>query len=447
MKLLLVRPKMANTLGFLNIVDCEPLELEYLFAAAKNRGHIPIIYDAMYDRGDLRAIITAEKPDAIAITGYITQENLMIKYARIAKEIDGAVSVILGGVHAELNAERFYNSRADYIVHTGSLETFEKLLDAIDGKIGAAGIPGICCRDGAAWVKNPPLACDPNAWPMPDRTFFYNTRERYRYLEFQPCALLKASYACPYQCGFCYCRKLNCGRYAVRDMEKVVDEIELIPCDNIYIVDDDFLLDNSRVEQFISLLKSRGIHKNFLIYGRADYICQNRDMILKLKEAGVRYIMVGLEASADIHLKSYNKGVDIGQNERCISVLRECGVKCMALMIVNLDFTKEDFNRMRQWIKETGLEYVTVSIFTPLPGTDIFDEYSGRLTDAAVEKFDFLHVLAEPAHMSRREFYLQYYRLFLSIYSIARKNDAYPTLNLKYMRDVFTNYIRTLIKT
>ena len=65
---------------------------------------------------------------------------------------------------------------------------------------------------------------------------------------------------------------MNMGKLSCRDMDDVVDEIAQIDSDNIYIVDDDFLYDTDRLNRFVDRIRQRGIHKNYICYGRADYI-------------------------------------------------------------------------------------------------------------------------------------------------------------------------------
>lgn len=59
---------------------------------------------------------------------------------------------------------------------------------------------------------------------------------------------------------------MNCGKYIQRNIEDVVDEIENIKSDNIYIADDDFLFDEERLEKFISLLKKKNQKKIYLLW-------------------------------------------------------------------------------------------------------------------------------------------------------------------------------------
>ncbi len=449
-KVLLVRPKAANMLGYLNVVDVEPLELEYLYTVLREDGFEAVIYDALLDRATLSDVLRKERPDVVCITGYITQSDLMRKYASTARRLLPRVRVILGGVHVEVNHRDFFgDSDVDYLVHTSAPAPFVELVRCIaDGReADVASIDGLCLRDAdGVWRTTPPVTADINDLPIPDRTYFHAHIDRFKYLHFKPCATLKTAYGCPNRCHFCFCRKLNQSRYSARDMTRVMDEIETIRCPNIYIVDDDFLVDKARLEQFVELIRERGIERRFLVYGRADFVAANPDWMRRLRQAGVRLVMVGLESFLDDRLDAYGKRSSRAINERCIEVLRECDILCMGFLMVDPGTTREDFKALGDWIEAVGLTYVSVAIFTPIPGTDSFEEYRNRLIDTDPRHFDLLHCMVQPERMSLREYYRECHKLYLRIFRIARRRHAYDFLDLTYYRQVFDRYFRTLIK-
>ena len=67
-----------------------------------------------------------------------------------------------------------------------------------------------------------------------------------------PCALLKTSFGCPYNCSFCFCKEITEGKYFSREIDDVIKELSLIEEEEIYIVDDDFLYDKNRLNKFIA---------------------------------------------------------------------------------------------------------------------------------------------------------------------------------------------------
>lgn len=437
MNVLLLRPKSANMISHVGVIDLEPLDLEYLYTVTREEGFSATIHDDLLCPRDIGEVLRESNPRVVAICGYITQERIMLAYAKQVKAYDSSIFVILGGVHAEVNYQRFYSDVVDVIVHTSSLAPFRRLLHLIaDDAVSEPALQataGICYRTGAAWAVTQPVSIDPNELPIPDRSHFNQHKHLYRYLGYSPCAIVKTAFSCPYHCNFCYCRQINHGQYVERDMELVVAEIKGIDCDNIHIVDDTFLIDRKRVMQFAELIEANDIHKNFILYSRADFVVNNPDIIQALARIGVRGVIVGLEAIDDTTLSNYGKQSSQDINETCVRVLAEHGIDCLALFIIGIDAEAEDFDRLYAWIERVGLKYASVSIFTPIPGTDIYPEYEAALTSNNIEDWDFLHLVLNPTNLTRRAFYWQYYRLFIRLSVLGKRQGVYDFVDLRYI--------------
>ena len=101
-------------------------------------------------------------------------------------------------------------------------------------------------------------------------------------------------------------------------------------------------------------------------------------------------------------------------------------------MIVPLTADKDYFETLYQWIVSNRIKYVTVSIFTPIPGTPLYEEYRHRLITEDMEAWDFLHLVVKPEKLTVRSFYRQYLKLFLRLYKIARASGIYDFMDLTY---------------
>ncbi len=443
MKVMLMRPPAPNILKYLQILNCEPLELEYLHTVAARQGWEDVIFDGFNTKLSARKAMEAEQPDVVAITGYITQQNLVIKYAEMAKSVNPDVITIIGGVHAQLNFSNFYCDAVDYVFRSENVNEFGTLLDYLAGMpADLSAISGLCYREGGNYTENLLLPFDVNELPIPDRSFFYENKSWFRYLELTGVATLKTAISCPYDCKFCYCTCLGAGEYSVRDLDKVMEELEGLDAEAVLIADDVFLFDVPRIWEFIRQVKERGIHKKFLCYGRADFIAEHPDIIRALADIGFTYFFVGLEAISDDELDDYNKGYGMDANDRCVEVVNSTSARCFGLMIVPLDATKQYFKDLYNWVITRGLEYVTVSVFTPIPGTLLYEEYKNKLITDDIEKWDFLHLVAEPENMSRRQFYIQYYRLTWRLYRSARKAGVYSFIDLSHYGNIIRQYFR-----
>jgi hopanoid C-3 methylase len=447
MKVLLVRPPAPNKLSFTKILDNEPLELEYLHTMLSDGGHTDYIYDGLIETVSIGTVILREKPDVIAVTGYITQEKLMLDSCRKAKKISNRIVTIIGGVHAQLNHQRFYDTQVDYIMRSESMDAFGLLIKTIElqNKDGLEQINGLCHQNSDGWVENALKQTNINDLPIPDRAFFHKNKQQYRYLDLTEVATIKTALSCPFGCNFCYCTLLNGGNYQSRDLSLVIEELKTIEVKNIQIVDDDFLVDTDRIMEFIQRIKSNHIKKRFICYARADFVAANPELIKQLVEIGFYYFLVGLEAVSDNELAAYNKSTTKSHNEECVRVIREAGGNCIGLMIVPLDADKDYFETLYQWIISNKLIYVTVSIFTPIPGTPLYEKYLDRLITKDIEAWDFLHLVVKPEKMTTRAFYRQYLKLFLRLYKIARASGIYDFLDLHYYMKMIRSALRRKI--
>lgn len=449
MKVLLVRPPAPNKLSFTGILDNEPLELEYLHTGLMQAGYEDYIFDYICENKPFKKVLKKYNPDVVAITGYLTQENVMKRMFAEAKEFCKSIVTLVGGVHAQLNYQRFYDENIDFIVRSESVDGFVDLVRMIESlkkktkpTISPSDINGLCHRDKSGnWIVNPYERVDINSLPIPERSFFYKHKHRFRYLDMTPMATLKTSFSCPFDCKFCYCTLLNQGSYQVRDLDLVIEELRGIEVDNIQIVDDDFLVDKKRLWEFIRLVKENRIQKTYTCYARADFVSQNKEIVQALVDIGFKYFLVGLEATSDKELLAYNKRTSVTNNEQAVRIIREAGGECIALMIVGVEATKEDFDRIYDWVVQNQVLHVTISIFTPIPGTPLYEEYKDEIISDNIEDWDFLHLVLEPKNLTKKQFYRHYYDLFMKLYKRARKAGLYDFLDLKYFKRMLSRYL------
>lgn len=427
MKVLLMRPKPpAETIGLQHVMICEPLELEYLVSniPEKIQGQVQVkIIDGILEKRPYEAILREERPDMIGYTGYITHVGVIKELARRAKEWNPKVVTAVGGVHAEVVPEDFASPELDFVFSKNGIDRFN------------ASLEGLLLGKPVAEIQ---AGFDPGepkkttfAYRHPDRASVQPYKNRYYYMFHRPCALIKTSFGCPYECSFCFCKEITDGNYFARDLEDVVAELAEIEEKEIYIVDDDFLFDSARLKTFISLLRERKIEKKYLVYGRADFIAKNKALLKDFKDAGLQAVIVGIESVRAADLESYNKGTTREINERCIQILRELGIELYATLIIPLDFSKEDFKELTSWLRRHEVRFVNLQPLTPMPGTDIFGRYEKDLIvdREDYEQWDMAHVVLKPEHMSIRAFY---FCLLKAYYQVIMRPKHVRALIKKY---------------
>jgi radical SAM superfamily enzyme YgiQ (UPF0313 family) len=406
MKILLVRPRPpAETIGLRHFMICEPLELEYLCAGIADLGHETLIVDMILEQRRLDDLMREHNPDVIGITAYITHVDIAKNYCRIAKSWKPECHTIVGGVHAEVVPEDFSDANIDYVVTTNGVSTFRQIIESLTNKRDTAGGPGVWSPTKPRPTTNPSFD-----FPPPDRSKVARYRNRYYYLFHNPCALIKTSFGCPFHCSFCFCREITAGQYFTRSLDSVLDELHSIPERDIYIVDDNFLVSRDRVLEFCRRLRKQDSDKRFLIYGRADFICENEDVIAEFADCGLRAVIVGLESCNPDELRKYNKKNDPSTNEAAVRILSRYDIDCYATLIMGMDWNSADFSSLY-------LIFINLQPLTPLPGTAIFRQYQDQLLVPREDfgSWDLAHLALAPTRISIAAYYWNIIKLYYKV--------------------------------
>ncbi len=211
------------------------------------------------------------------------------------------------------------------------------------------------------------------------------------------------------------------GRYITRNPDSVVEELAGIPedVDLVCFADDNSLHSIRRAWRLSELIKEQNINKKLSMYARADTIVKHPDLIESLRDAGLEYLTVGVEAIKDEDLESLNKGTSIQINNEAIRILQRLGIGNAAHFIVNPEYTEEDFNLLFKYVSDMDLFQVVFTVLTPLPGTELYEENYHRFAIRNYDFFDHVHSIF-PTKLTRKEFYRQVARLYTRCYSFRR---------------------------
>ncbi len=411
-KILFIRPEASpETIGLQHVMIVEPLELEILYGLVRENDN-PEIIDMLVEKQPFEYFINLHKPDIICLTGYITNVGIIIDYCKIAKAANPHIVTIVGGVHCEVVPEDFEHESIDFRVVRNAAITFTDLLNHIDNKTVLPA--GVLTKNEKLDISKLP---DFNFYvPWAVRSSVKKYREQYFYIFHDKVALLKTSYGCPYNCSFCFCTVITAGKYSQRPLDDVIAELKSIPQKEIYIIDDDFLTDRKRLETFIEKSIENNLDKKYLVYGRADFIANNPDLMEKMTKIGLRTVIVGFESFFEADLKKYNKKTNAELYKQTMQVLNRNKIDCYATMIVSPEWDKNDFKKMVKSVKEIGIHYVNLQPLTPLPKTGfLYPEEQLLIKRTEYEKWDLAHVAIKPDKMSTADFYREIIKAYNKI--------------------------------
>lgn len=399
-KVLLIWPPINNLLGFKGIqtglfVDHQlELGLLYLASFLESKGVEVLLLDmSLYNDPEkqLISILQRHNFDFIGITSYTNTINSANRIAGIIKKFNKA-KIVVGGAHASALPEETLGifRNFDYLVYGEGEETFAELIFEKD----VSDIKGLVWRDNGRIIKNPirePME-DLDKLPFPARHLldldkYIPSITNYRRL---PSTGILSSRGCFYQCTFCSRAGTRLSKQVkFRSVENFIKEIEFcIENYKIYdfrFFDDVFVTPKNRLMKFCQELLEKKIKINWCCYSRVDTM--DEEMLWMMRKSGCYHIKYGIEFGTQKWLTKTKKNTTLEQARKVINSTKRLGILAKVDFIIGMPGeTIAEIRKTINFAKELNATYTTFNIFTPLPGSEIFEELK---TDGKLYTYDY----------------------------------------------------------
>lgn len=394
----------------------EPLGLELVAASLKSE-HEVLLLDMRLEPS-LHQKLASFKPDAVGVSACFTSDVYnAFQVLDIVKEYNPHILTFAGGHHATMAHADFIGKANAVVLGEGEL-TVPELLRCWEKVQPLEAVSGLAFSRNGGWIETGPrqLINNLDESPLPARYLIGKYLPHYFITSRQPIASMETSRGCPYRCKFCSVWRFYRNTFRSRSPQRVVEELRQIESQDVLITDDNALSDPVRSESLVDEIKKAGIRKRLLMQIRADSIVKYPHLLSRWKSIGLESVLVGFESINQRGLDEVGKRFPINYVEEAINTLHSMDIHLMGSFIVNPDFNKEDFAALRHFAKRMKLRSPAFSILTPLPGTVLHDERAATITSHNYELYDLLHATL-PTRLELKEFYKQFFRLYLSAYA------------------------------
>lgn len=408
----------------------EPLALEYVAAAVMQSGHEARILDLRLHKGELEATVRDWRPDVVGFTGYSMHVLRNLELCAEVRTIDPTCRTAIGGHHATLMPEDFFEPTVDHVVVGDGTVSFPQLLAMIKAYDPEKPVPGIWTRgaDGVFRSGGEPPAIDLARMPWPNRVLTADDRDRYHIDWMRPIGLVRTTVGCPFRCSFCSLWQIMDGKYLRRDVAEVAAEIAAVPERYVFLVDDEPFVDVRRMHRLAQQIEDSGIDKEYFSYCRIDSFLRDRDLMKRWRRIGLRRVFFGIESIVDAELAAYHKRQRRSQIVEALQAAREMGIGTMSNFIVSPDYGLNQFVELVDFIRENDVDYPTFTILTPIPGTEAgarFEDFTHRQPNGRPrwDLFDLQHPIT-PTKLELAEFMRQYellHRVFARHYRVGQE--------------------------
>lgn len=373
----------------------EPLGLLSLAAVARAAGHEVQVVDAFAERlgpDEVVARVVRAAPDVVGVGVLTCQGRVVYHLGRRIRQLLPDAVVVLGNVHAAVFAREYVaQGCADVVVHGEGEPVIGAILaEARDGRRWQR-IPGVTYRARDGRVERTPgtnIASDLAALPRPARDLaplhLYGVRNisnrNFVPSEGRRMLSLHTSRGCPYGCTFCVVAADRRARYL--PAERVVADLEELERDYgaayVFLQDPLFAGQRRRVEEIAAGIRRRGLTVR---WGCTTHVNTVRPELVRLLDgANCHEISLGFETGVQRHLDAIGKRTTLARARAAAEAIRRhSGIRLEGLFMLGLpDETRAEALQTILFALRLPLHMAQFSLFTPYPGSAVFDELAAR---------------------------------------------------------------------
>ncbi len=344
MKIIMIVPSIGKkeNEAYIRTWQMQPLTIAQLYSLIPKR-HEVVLYD---DR--MESIPYDEDADLviISIETYTARRSYYI-----AEEFrQRGIKVLLGGYHVTLLPEEA-EKHADMILVGEAENVLPRILDDVENNHYEKRYTSYLTS-----LNN----------LMPDRSIFKGKN-------YLPVSLVESSRGCPYNCDFCSISVFHKQKYKMRPIDEVIEDIRRCKNKNLFIVDDNIMVDVPRTKELLR----RMIPLNIKWVGQGSiHIAQDNELLKLLKRAGCAMILIGFESLNENNLKKMKKewNLSFGKYNKLIKRIHRAGIGIYATFVFGYEEDNEKaFEETFKFAMRNKFLFAAFNHLLPFPGTEFYN--------------------------------------------------------------------------
>lgn len=326
---------------------------------------------------EVRDTLANLRPDVVAISTKTQTHASARIVAKLAKQHNPDVLVLVGGPHPSILAERVLDCPDFDIALLGEGEaTMVELLQTIQRGGDVGQVAGIAYRraDQAGCTAPRALIENLDTLPFPHANA-PDTLVGYEHYPLRAFRFVFGLRGCPYNCFFCGSRRIWTRQVRYRSCQNVVAELQSLQAMGLKFVhfdDDTFGVRPAYIRQLCDAIATHCPQLRWSCELHVNLV--RDDLLAAMRRAGCYMMQVGVESGSNEILRAMRKGFTIEQAYRACRRIRNHGIWLQTFFMVGFpqetEFTLGQTARAMRRIASNRVMY---SIFTPYPGTEAYD--------------------------------------------------------------------------
>jgi len=328
---------------------------------------------------EIKNSIQHYNPSVIGISAKTQNFVSASMVARIAKKINPEIKIIVGGVHPTMNGSKVLDCKDIDFLSIGEGEnTIVELLNALEKNEDLNSVKGIIFKENGKIIKTKPQSYVENLdsldFPLSNVPQVLKDFDKYPKEAF---GYIFASRGCPYACTFCESKSMWTRKVRYRTPENVVAELKKLyefGVRKVNFDDDTFGISKKNIKQINDLMHKEVPNMTYTCETVVQ-LAKDENVVKDMKRGGCTATFVGIESGNNEMLKKIKKTQTTDECVQAMKNLRKHGIESHAFIMVGFpDETEDTFKQTMDFIPELNPDGIIFSIFTPYPGSDIYNE-------------------------------------------------------------------------
>ena len=299
--------------------------------------------------------------------------------------------IVAGGEHITAVTEYCLRDcpALDVCVRGEGEHTFYQLLEAYLGTGDFLDVPGIAyIKKEDQYQQNgnkPPRMKDVKIpwpdWPEDYLEKFWRAGKSYGVATERDMPFM-LSRGCPFQCTFCSSPQMWTTKYNFRDLDDVMKEIKYYikryDITALQMYDLTAIIKKQWAMEFCQRLIDEGIKLKWSLPDGTRSEALDKEVLIMMKKSNINYLVYAPESGSQRTLKKIKKRVKLKRLIESVIEAKRLGLTVRTNVIIGFphetwwDIIQTILFQMRNAIR--GVDDVTIYIFSPYPGTEIFDD-------------------------------------------------------------------------
>lgn len=330
------------------------------------------------------------QPDIIGIACVLSNLHYEVCHlTEVCKETMQDIPVVVGGGHPTIMPEKVMeDSQADFIIIGEGEYSFLDLVSHINfGDTDYSNIDGLVYRTANGYKKNKKTKYIENLDLLPFPAWHLLNIKKYNKLYLphgeykrKPYIPLITSRGCPADCIFCASKNIWGQKYRARSAENVLAELRYVIKEfgikEIHFEDDNLTLNKKRALGILNGMIDEGMDLTWTSPNGLAVFALDEDIIEKMKKSGGFSFSIAIESgNQDVLTNIVKKPLKLDRVKEIVKIMREKDMRVRGFFILGFPGeTKEQIMDTLDYAENLGLDWVALTIATPLPGSEMYDQ-------------------------------------------------------------------------